>query len=109
MIFIDGTGIFAGIMLLMTLGSALVLLAVGQVIRALMLPGWRKLLYPAQTGLGIGALVITGLAPLLLYPMAIASLVLTWLTRREDQDLKWFATLSGLVTLFLCLFGIWAA
>ncbi len=88
---------------------ALLGLAVAQAIRALRLPGWRKLLYPAQMILGFWAIVISAYIPWLVYPAAIGSVILTWLTRREDPDLKWFATLSGMVTLAMCALSIWAA
>ncbi|MFK7939005.1 MAG: hypothetical protein AB8B82_06470 [Roseovarius sp.] len=109
MMFFDGDGIFAGIMVLMAGAIALFVLFIAQAIRAMQLPGWRKVLYPGQMILGFWAMVIGAGLPWMVYVTAIGSVVLTWLTRREDPDLKWFATLSGIVTLAACALTIWAA
>lgn len=106
--YFNDDAIFVGIFVMLIAAVALLALAVAQAIRAMRLPGWRKLLYPGQMILGFWAIVIGAGLPWMVYLTAIASVVLTWLNRREDPDLKWFATLSGLVTLTACGLAIWA-
>jgi len=108
MMFLDSDVGLTGIFLLFAASVGLFALAIAQAIRAMKLPGWRKVLYPAQMILGFWVIIISAYAPWVIYPAVIGSLALTWLTRKEDPDLKWFATLSGLVTLGICVLSFWA-
>lgn len=102
MIFFDGAGLGLGIALIIVLGLLALLLAGAQILRAFLLPGWRGLLYPAQTALALMALLFGQDLVWLLPLIGLTAIPLTVLTCREDPDLAWFAILGGLATLGYC-------
>ncbi len=82
---------------------AFLALALAQAIRALRRPGLAGLLYAAQIILGFWAIILGALLPWTVPVVAIASLWVTWKLRREDPDSTWLPTLSGLLTVAMCL------